>query len=128
MSLSATLTLNFSDGGTNLIQTVTYSNDVINKLSTTVTSGAVKQAEAIAFVRTKVSILYCLVDTTTTLYTNSTVTPADTITLYPSIPLIYYTSMGITLGSIFTADVTTLYFSGAGTTTGNLNLALLKSA
>lgn len=132
MALTKTLVLNESDGTGNLIATVAVTSTVEVDVSVTVTSATVNQfivnAQAVL---TQLGVFYALCQTQNmTLYVNGTGggTPAATINLVAGTPVLFYPNCGYTATALLAANVTSIYASGAGTTTGQLDLRILKSA
>lgn len=129
MAITKTLTLNESDGGTNLLATVAVTSGIDNDLSTTVTSGAVNQVATVALVRTQAGMVYMLAQTATvTAYINATSggAPANTIICQPGVPVMWYPNCGYTISALFSADVTTLYLSGQSAT-AQFDVRVLKA-
>ena len=83
------------------------------------------QLAAFAFTVATLTSIWIQVDQTTTLKTNSTSSPGNTITLTPLAPFFWQANSGIACP--FTVDVTAFYFT-TGSTITNITGNILKTA
>lgn len=94
----------------------------------TIPAGATDQAVALAFVRSAVQSLLVVSDKPLTLKTNSTSSPGDTKALVAGCPIQWDKSAGyFALSAIFSADVTVIYLTNAGSAAARFQARVLTS-
>jgi hypothetical protein len=126
VSITHSLTLNWSSGTTTLLGTVTISTEVENNVSVSVPASTTNQQAALAFTVADVEMVYMISDVTVTLKTNSSGSPQETITLTAAKPVIWYTGCGLTIP--FAGNVTTIYLTNATAGAAAVNIRILKQA
>ena len=124
MAISHTLTLNWSNGTNNLLNTVTLTGGIEINVSETVTGvQANKVIAGFQFTATSLLDIVISCDTSMTFCVNTT--QQATFTVTAGKPFVWYSGSGVT--NPFSTNVTTLYANNPVTTTCNLDIRALQT-
>ena len=116
-----TLTLNWRrESGPTTTATVTVSGEGDQNIEVAVPGSTTDYHVLASIDVSQLALIYILADKALTLKTNSTSTPADTISLAVDKPFLWYSGCGLTMP--FTVDITTLYLTNGTAGTGNVEL------
>lgn len=124
MSVSNKVTKTWSRGSDQLSGTVTYTADGQITIEDTVAGSTTNKLYSVTIAQATLKGIYILSDQDMTLKVNSTSLPVPSaISLKANTPY-EWTADGY-FDCPFTADVTAMYFTNAGSTTANLSVRLL---
>lgn len=127
MSVSHTFTFGHSGGSVSLADSVSVTGGALAyDGSFTVAGSTTDQQVGVAVTMAACLGVYIKTDQDLTLETNATDhAGGDSFTLKAGIPFVWLKNSGITCP--FTADVTTMYFTNAGSTAATVYLRVIKS-
>ena len=125
MSISQTLSLNWSESGQSLTQNVTLTGSEELNISASIAGNTTNEQHALAFTQSLLQSIYISSDQALTLKTNSSSVPQDTLTIAANKPFCWYSGCGI--ANPFANNVTSLFVTNAGSTAANLNIKCLTN-
>lgn len=123
MAVSNSISFGHTGASATLSDTVTLSGSIGTEANFTVAGSATNSQQAIDFNQTNLRGVYIKTDQDLTLKTNSTGSPQETISLKAGIPMVWVYQGGIP--NPFAGNVTTTYWTNAGTTAANVFLRVL---
>ncbi len=128
MSIQHVLGLNWSGptGSITIPENVTETGVTELNLDFTVAGTTTNQQEPLVFTVAKLVSFYMVSDQALTVKTNSSGGPQETIVLAAGIPYLFVGSSGQL--AAFAGNVSTAYFSNAGSVTANVKIRSLQSA
>lgn len=125
ISMSLKLTVEPSSGSS-ISKTTAYSADSQIQVDLAVANGGTNIEHVVAFDKDSLQAIYLVSDQNVTLKTNSSGSPADTISLLANVPFIWADDGYIAVP--FSADVTKFYWTNASGTTANIQGKILWDA
>jgi hypothetical protein len=113
VGITHTLTLSWARNGESIAQTVQVTDDDVTEENGDFVIGPdlTDQERAIEFAVADVLALYIHSDAAISLQTNDGAAPDDTIALLADKPLVWYEGCGWDLATVFTVDVTSIFFT-----------------
>ncbi len=128
MSISHVLGLNWAGptGAVAITENVTLTGVTELNLDFTVAGSTTNQQEPLVFTVSKLQSFYMVSDQALTVKTNATSGQQETIVLAAGIPYLFVGGSGQL--AAFAGNVTTAYFTNAGSTIANVKIRSLQSA
>lgn len=126
MAITHSVTLSYSDGARTISKTETFGGDTADAVASdvSVTAAVTNLLIPCSITRSKLQSFMMVCDTACTIKTNTT-TGVDTFGLVANEPVYWSVKSNlnaVTVNNIFTADITALYYTQAGATTGTFSM------
>lgn len=125
MSISHSITKSWQNGSNSLAERITYTGTEELNFDFTVAASTSDQAVALAFSKTLLQSLFISSDQAITIKVNSSSVPDETLSVASGNPLQWDINGG--LPSPFSANVTEVYISNAGSTVANVSIRTLTN-